>query len=225
MKILCINTAFEKAHVVFKNNNINEFKEINAKAQGSEKVLPAIEQVLYKSNSQPKDLTHLAVVVGPGSFTGIRIGTAIAKGFVCVKPTIKLIAINSLDLMAYEFLKLEQQNLKYLINDFKSFFSVQNALSKRFFIAEFNFSGDRLGKPSLVEKLPENQLFVKLDCENFELDDYSKNIKNIIFKPETLLEITLKYIQNGGYTGLKNFEPIYIRLSQAEENLKNRNKV
>ncbi|MDD3232292.1 MAG: tRNA (adenosine(37)-N6)-threonylcarbamoyltransferase complex dimerization subunit type 1 TsaB [Clostridia bacterium] len=238
MKILCINTAFAEAHIAFKNESIQIFRKINAEAKSSENILPAIEKVLYEQSISPKELTYIATVVGPGSFTGIRIGTAIAKGSVCTVPTIKLIAINSLDLMAYEFLKNknsnERQNVPQvdLSNDKnpKTFYCIQNAHSKRFFIAKYNFVGERISDYALVNKLPENAILIKLECEDFEIPpnfvfDNSDNVKNssvlinIKLKPETLLEVALKYIEEIKITDLQNFEPVYIRLSQAEENL------
>lgn len=45
-----------------------------------ELLLPFIQEVLDKMNKKPSDLTHIAVTVGPGSFTGIRIGLATARG-------------------------------------------------------------------------------------------------------------------------------------------------
>jgi len=238
MKVLCINTAFAEAHIAFKSESIQVFKKINSEAKSSEKVLPAIEKVLHEQGIIPKELTHIATVVGPGSFTGIRIGVAIAKGFVCAVPTIKLVAINSLDLMAFEFLKMESSHkiLNEKQNEFSPqiklsnsngkqseiFYCIQNAHSKRFFIAKYNFAGERISDYSLVNKLPESEILIKLECEDFEIPDSIGNssaLINISFKPETLLEIALKYIEENNIIDLQKFEPVYIRLSQAEENL------
>lgn len=41
---------------------------------------PAIQQLLVRSGLEPKDLSGLAVALGPGSFTSLRIGLAVAKG-------------------------------------------------------------------------------------------------------------------------------------------------
>ncbi len=45
----------------------------------SEKIAFLIQEALEKAGGHPKDITHLAVSAGPGSFTGIRIGVSMAK--------------------------------------------------------------------------------------------------------------------------------------------------
>jgi tRNA threonylcarbamoyl adenosine modification protein YeaZ len=47
----------------------------------AEALLPLIDRVMGEGNVEFKDLTRIAVVVGPGSFTGIRIGIAAARAF------------------------------------------------------------------------------------------------------------------------------------------------
>ncbi len=60
---------------------------------------PAIKQLLADCNLQLKDLNAVSVVNGPGSYTGLRVGLASAKG-ICYALGIPLITINTLHLMA-----------------------------------------------------------------------------------------------------------------------------
>lgn len=53
---------------------------LNIRTTHSERLLPALEQLLLDANIEPEDLQVIAVVTGPGSFTGIRIGVATGKG-------------------------------------------------------------------------------------------------------------------------------------------------
>ena len=63
-------------------------------------LLPAIEHLLAMTPYTPKELSAIAVSEGPGSYTGLRIGTATAKGL-CYALDIPLIAVNTLEAMAH----------------------------------------------------------------------------------------------------------------------------
>ncbi len=58
-----------------------------------------IEELLKKNNLKAKELAGVAVSKGPGSYTGLRIGTSTAKG-IAYASDIKLIAIDTLQAMA-----------------------------------------------------------------------------------------------------------------------------
>lgn len=62
-----------------------------------------IEQVLQKAGITMADLGAIAVSMGPGSYTGLRIGVSTAKGL-CYALDIPLLALNTLDAMAAGFL-------------------------------------------------------------------------------------------------------------------------
>ena len=57
-----------------------------------------ISEVLEEANLKPKQLDAISVSKGPGSYTGLRIGVAAAKGF-CFALDIPLIALNSLEIL------------------------------------------------------------------------------------------------------------------------------
>ena len=58
-----------------------------------------IEQLLNKAQIQAKQLSGVTVSMGPGSYTGLRIGVSSAKGL-CYANDIPLIAVNSLEVLA-----------------------------------------------------------------------------------------------------------------------------
>ncbi len=207
--VLCLNTAFAKADLALSVNNKNDYISIDSNAKSSENVLPCIEKMLSQKNLKPTDLDFIGVVVGPGSFTGLRIGVAIVKGFVCVKEKIKIVEINSLDLMAKTFLN----KFKNKINQ-KNFYCVLNALSGRFFIAKYDCFGNCLEKAKLVNELPISSIFVGLEIESLDFVDF-----NIQVTPEILLDLCCENIKNENFIPLEDLKPLYLRLSQAEENL------
>jgi tRNA threonylcarbamoyladenosine biosynthesis protein TsaB len=60
----------------------------------------AIKELLDNNKNKASDLSAVAVTIGPGSYTGLRVGLASAKGF-CYALNIPLITINTLALIAY----------------------------------------------------------------------------------------------------------------------------
>src|SRR5690606_35608258 len=67
----------------------------------SEKLHLFIDELIKKGEISYKDLSAVALSKGPGSYTGLRIGTSTAKGL-CFALDIPLIAIDSLQILAQQ---------------------------------------------------------------------------------------------------------------------------
>ena len=65
--------------VLYKNNKIIEKIIENSNYQHSQITIPLIKEVLDKHGLKPDNINELVVVIGPGSFTGVRISVTIAK--------------------------------------------------------------------------------------------------------------------------------------------------
>ena len=76
---------------------------LNIRTTHSERLLPAIERLLHDAGVTLRDMDAIAVVTGPGSFTGIRIGVATAKGFAYALQK-RLIGVTALEAFARQFL-------------------------------------------------------------------------------------------------------------------------
>ena len=74
-------------------------KFINAGLTHSQTLLPLIDDALKSANKCFDDIEKIAVSVGPGSFTGIRIGVATVKG-IAFKKNIPCVAVSSLEAIA-----------------------------------------------------------------------------------------------------------------------------
>ena len=98
MNYLLINTANEELVIVLsKDGTIFACNERQIKRH-NEALLPKLQQVLDMANITLNEVDEFGVVIGPGSFTGIRVGIATIKAFKDVfhKP---VRAINNLDLL------------------------------------------------------------------------------------------------------------------------------
>ena len=77
MNYLAIDTTNSTLTVVLRNGEqlLYTRKEME-KAEHSTSLMPTIDEIISKANMNIKDIENFAVNVGPGSFTGIRIGVA-----------------------------------------------------------------------------------------------------------------------------------------------------
>ena len=66
----------------------------------TEELMPAIDHMLAQAGLSARDLTAVGVALGPGSFTGLRVGLAAAKGL-ALAHGLKLVGVPTLDFTAY----------------------------------------------------------------------------------------------------------------------------
>ena len=98
--LLNIDTATETAVIsIAENENV-----LSCVANGDQKdhasfLQPAIRELLEKNNKTIGEVNAIAVTAGPGSYTGLRVGMASAKGL-CYALHIPLITLNTLEVMA-----------------------------------------------------------------------------------------------------------------------------
>lgn len=98
--ILNIDCATDTASVGVSNNGrLLAFKESLNQKEHASFVHSAVREVLGKCSLSLKEIEAFAVTSGPGSYTGLRVGMATAKGF-CYAFAKPLIAINTLEVMA-----------------------------------------------------------------------------------------------------------------------------
>lgn len=99
--ILNIDTSMPTAGVCLSDDGVViAVAESQDQKSHSSWLHPAIAQLLAGAGLRPSDLRAVAVTAGPGSYTGLRVGMAAAKGF-CYALNIPLIAENTLNMMAF----------------------------------------------------------------------------------------------------------------------------
>lgn len=106
MKILAVDTSSKNCSVaiveVDENKNFNVIVEKNSDDEKthSQKLMPLVDSALKENNLSLNDINLLACCLGPGSFTGIRIGIATVKAFADAK-NIPTVGVTSLESLAY----------------------------------------------------------------------------------------------------------------------------
>lgn len=75
--------------------------EIHEPQSHAARLAPLIDVVMKQAGASVNDLRAVAITEGPGSYTGLRIGTSTAKGL-CYALDIPLISVGTLELLAYQ---------------------------------------------------------------------------------------------------------------------------
>ena len=100
MKILSLETSGKVCGVALtEDNNLIIEEIIKDENTHSVKLMPLIDKVLTKTNTNIKDVDLFACDIGPGSFTGIRIGVSTVKAFIDVTNK-KAVGVTSLEILA-----------------------------------------------------------------------------------------------------------------------------
>lgn len=107
-----------------------------------EQLAPLIERVLAEGGARPADLTGIAVGVGPGPFTGLRVGLVTARTMAHVLD-VPVHGVCSLDVLA-----LEAVETRVVTGDFVV---ASDARRKEVYLASYDARGTRQGEP-VVDK-------------------------------------------------------------------------
>lgn len=216
MRILGIETSTRAASVaVISDEKVLSEVIQEGSAAHSETLQVQIEEVFKNSGAEEK-IDAVAVSIGPGSFTGLRIGLAAAK-ILAYAWQIKIIGVPTLQAMSYNFSTesvtvlpmLDAQKNRAYVQQFKNC-SPQTELevkpiaeivtSAREIEGEVFLCGDVLHKIKI--DLPEN---VKIAPITFRMPRAS----NVALCGKNLLDL-------GKVDNLMNLEPLYVRRSEAE---------
>ena len=233
MKILSIDSSAVAASVaVCEDETLLAEYTLNNGNTHSETILPMVESALKMLGLSARDIELFAVSNGPGSFTGVRIGTATLKAlaFGTEKPCV---GVSTLEALAYNLV-----GYKGLICP------VMNARRSQVYTALFESDGERLIRviedtPMSISELDE----LLSECDGavrFCGDGYDVTVPNLkkcqyISVPErerlqsaySVAVTALAHYKNGEYTTDRELVSTYLRPSQAEreraERLKNEN--
>jgi tRNA threonylcarbamoyladenosine biosynthesis protein TsaB len=210
--ILNIDTSTEHASICLANNSqcIKALSNDNQKEHASW-LHPAILRALAESGKQLSDLDAVGITTGPGSYTGLRVGMAAAKGL-CYALNIPLIGTNTLDAMA---LMGVEEDVDYIC-------PMIDARRMEVFTALYNKTLEPVLFPSAII-LDENSfsyylgnskiVFLGNGISKFEKIVANKNayFKNYIFTAVILCSFTYNKFNRNEFSGLEYTEPFYLK--------------
>ena len=98
--ILCIETGTDVCSVgVARDGELLSLRESDQGRDHAKNLAVFVDELLQETSISPDELDAIAVGMGPGSYTGLRIGVSFAKGM-CYGLNIPLLAVGSLDALA-----------------------------------------------------------------------------------------------------------------------------
>ncbi len=223
MKILAIETSSKVCAVALaEDNKLIKEKIADDENTHSVKLMPLIDELLKETNTTIKDIDLFACGVGPGSFTGIRIGIATIKAFLDVTNQ-KAVGITSLENLAYQakqdgmicsMIDAKNENVYY------GFFEKKDNEIIQLGKLQFNTIGQVLEK---AKSLQTTITFVGDAALNYEdLINSTLQSKAKLIKEKEANKLNAKNILKAAYQKKKeagntnSLQPIYLRKSNAE---------
>ncbi len=196
MNKLIINTANDELIVVLKTKNNIFYKIGESKMHHNETILPIIDEMLTENQIDIGEVGEFGVVIGPGSFTGIRVGISMVKAFRdAISATAK--GINNLDFLYALAAKQNSEIETVAILGSRNSYFVAKKIGEVLYKYEHNLTLEELLK--VAENKPIGM---------FKADE---NVNSFIVKiePQILLECFEKSQDSSLF-------PVYYQLSQAE---------
>ena len=228
MLVLAIDTATKIGSVALYDDKIGVIGEINlyVKVNHSNVIMDAVDSLFKLSGLNIKDVDRIAVTIGPGSFTGIRIGTAIAKGLAYSLKKL-IVGVNELDVLAHMG-ENREDIIVPLIDARKErvYFSKYRYVDSILLREEEYKDGDL--RDVLEELKGKKVTFIgdgaivneKLINEILEKDYNIYSKANSIPRAGVAAQISLHLPEDNLYT----LEPLYVNKSQAEREKEEREK-
>ena len=162
----------------------------------SEKLLPSIKELLDKNNIKVNNLNRIYVSVGPGSFTGIRIGLTVAK-VMAWSLKIDIIPISSLEAIASTD------------SDYNYICPMIDARRGYVYASLYDKELNNIIKDQYIKQEDFTNL---LKDYKYEIVSYESNNKPIV----NIEKIVAKHVNDKSINPHK-LNPIYLKLTEAEE--------
>jgi len=204
MRILGIDTTRKNAYVFLINNDNLVVDALKEDEKQSENLMEHVDVVLKENNLQLKDFDAFAIVSGPGSFTGIRVGMATIKafGYACKKP---IICVNIFEILS-RFIKNGTIISECTANSCY-FAEVENSKIKSVGVEDI-VNLDKFENKFLINE----EHLLQAKAYNF----------NVLYNYTDLVCNHFLYMAKQKIF-TDSPEPYYVQLSQAERNLEQRN--
>lgn len=200
MNMLAFDTCLDKTYVTLYNGVDFQNKIILSEGKNyhSAYLISTIVEILKANNLTPNDLDCIATDIGPGSFTGIRACTTVAR-MLGQQLNIKVVGVSSLEILSRI---LGENDLVAL-----------DARKNKAYV----FDGEILGAVELeeVDKIVKNRKLITDDSLFSRFKEFSSDIvsyqQNEYQLGEILAKIALEKLESGIDADWRKLKPLYIQ--------------
>ncbi len=229
MKILAVDCSAGPAScAIVEDEKVLSSGFCNVKVTHSETLMPMIKSTLESALLTLKDIDAFAVNYGPGSFTGIRIGISAIKGLSIPdnKPCIAVSTLESIAELFGNFKGVVCASMDARCNQvYNALFQIQDGKATR-------LCEDRaVSVDSVIEELKALDKEIIIAGDGAALfGDFANEASNVQIAVEPLLyqnaigsaKVAYRKMKNGETISSSELTPLYLRLPQAERELKSR---
>lgn len=232
MKILAIDTASTVCSVaILENDQLLGHKTIDDEKTHSQKLMPLVQDLFSELNLNVSDIDLFGVDVGPGSFTGIRIGMSTVKAFCDIyhKP---ICGISSLETLAYQTNINSKNTIICSMIDAKhdNVYVGLFEYHDKFYSPICDFRFDTISNViSYCKTLKKTIIFVGngsilfQDMIESELKENAKFITDMNQNKTNAFQVglaTYSHYQKDNFCFSEDLAPMYLKKSSAEEQIK-----
>ncbi|MGN0495089.1 MAG: tRNA (adenosine(37)-N6)-threonylcarbamoyltransferase complex dimerization subunit type 1 TsaB [Lachnospiraceae bacterium] len=225
MKILALDSSGMVASVaILEDNDLIAEYTMNYKKTHSQTLLPMLDEIVKMSETDLSTVDAIAVAMGPGSFTGLRIGSATAKGLALSldKPVVGIPTLEGLAMNMYGTSALvcplmdARRNQVYtgiyrFINNDMEIVKDQIAVGIEEIIEALNIIGEEVVFLGDGVDVYQQVIEEKLEVPFFFAPAHMNKQR-----AGSIASRGVYYYKKGLVTNPDDFEPEYLRLSQAE---------
>ena len=225
MKVLALETAtlLGGVAIVSERRGLLAEARVNIKVLHAEQLFATIDWVLRASQNKIEAIDAIAISIGPGSFTGLRIGLSTAKGL-CYASGKPLITIQTLDAFA--------STIPYTCY---AICPMLDARKNEIYTALYRWQNNNLSKiknelavspKDFIQTLKSDTVFIGDGAVKYrtQIESIFEGKYKSMFPPLSMMipsavsvgEIALSLLKTNSFTDPFSATPFYIRKSEAE---------
>ena len=215
--LLCIETSGSNCSIALgADGKIIALKETDAANSHASLSAVFIKELLAEAGILPNQLSAVAISEGPGSYTGLRIGTATAKG-ICYALNIPLIAVPTLQAMALE--------ASQSVNDETALYAPMiDARRMEVYTGIYAFNNQSVLAVTPLILSPETHLDIlekqtvyytgngSIKWKEINTHKHARFINVFTNSAKNILPIAHKLYNEGKFANISYFEPQYLKL-------------